>query len=246
MGPCRLRVVLFGILLLFPLLSLVEETLKHLLLGELLQQFKDDWHIVVSPSLVLSLPVDLTLLLVANLIVLHLQGLSQLCHARLDRLIRLTGQLEDFFLADLKLTLTTRLLRSQLIVQFLGAPRVEGCESRVLLLQDLHLVSDNGKQIESDLVACVVLNARLDLLTGEGEPGLFRALTVRDRTTLQPIELVQSVIVRHEANEMEHIVILGRRLGLFIHDEWILPCEAIVSDSDDLGVANSVAFLLRW
>lgn len=210
----------------------------------MLQQLEDDWHIVVSSSLVLCLPIGLTLLFGADLIVLYLQRLGQLGHARLDGLIRLTGQLEHFFLADFELSEATCLFGSELVRDFLGAPGVESCEPLVLLLENLDLVSNNGEEIEPDLVAGVVLNALLYLLTSQRQPCVLRALAMGDRTTLQTIKFVKSIFEGDKADEMEDIVVLGRRLRLLFHNEGILSSEAIVGHSDHFGVANRVTFLL--
>ena len=37
---------------------------------------------------------------------------------------------------------------------------------RFFLLQDFNLVSNDSEEVEADLVACVILNALLDLLAG--------------------------------------------------------------------------------
>ena len=43
---------------------------------------------------------------------------------------------------------------------------------------------------------------------------------------------------------MEHIIVFASCFGLFIHDERVLPGEAIVGDSDHFRVSNRMAFLL--
>ena len=133
----------------------------------------------------------------------------------------------------------------QLIGKFLGNPLLQRCQTSLLLVELSDLVADDCKQVEADFVASIVLNPCLDFLACEGQPCLFSAFTVGDWACLQSIELVQCILVRDEADEVEDVVILSGHFGFFIHDKGILSLEAIVHSADSLRVANGVTSLLR-
>ena len=65
-----------------------------------------------------------------------------------------------------------------------------------------------------------------------------------NRSALKPIKFVKRALVRHKADEVEHIVVLGGWFGLIVHHEGVLPGEAIVCLPDFLTVSNGVAFVL--
>ena len=111
---------------------------------------------------------------------------------------------------------------------------------------DIDLIADHCEQVEPDFVASVVLNTSLDLLSCQCEPSLLRALSMADRSALQPVKLVKRALVRHEADKVEHIVVLGGRFSLIVHHEGVLPREAVVSLADFLTIADSMAFVLAW
>ena len=67
-----------------------------------------------------------------------------------------------------------------------------------------------------------------------------------DRSALQPVKLVKRALVRHEADKVEHVVVLGGRFSLIVHHEGVLPREAVVSLADFLTIADSMAFVLAW
>ena len=169
--------VLLSLSLLFPLLAFIKEFLELLFLSKLLEQLKDHWHIIVSATFIFSAPAVLSRLLSFDLACLSSETLHYLSLARLESLIRLGSQLNDLLLADLVLTevlgLTRRQGFVQLICQLLGDPLLQHGESGELLLMHVDLVSDDCQEIEADLVACVVLNASLDLRTSLSQPGLI-------------------------------------------------------------------------
>ena len=65
-----------------------------------------------------------------------------------------------------------------------------------------------------------------------------------DWASLQAIELVKSSLVWHERDEMEHIVVFTRGLGLLIHHEWVLSMEAIVSNANLVRIADEVTLII--
>jgi len=76
----------------------LEEAIKHVLLGQLLQQLEDEGHIIVTSPRILSLPSLMTLCLSCYLHLLVRNRRGNLVQARLDRLLALLNQLINFFL----------------------------------------------------------------------------------------------------------------------------------------------------
>ena len=98
---CLVLLCLFLDLALF---CLLEQRFQHILLGQLLKELEDHWHIVVPPPFVLRLPIHFPLLLTVNHLVLHLEGLDHFGLACFQVVVRLGSQLLDFLLADLVLS----------------------------------------------------------------------------------------------------------------------------------------------
>ena len=66
-----------------------------------------------------------------------------------------------------------------------------------------------------------------------------------DGACLEAIQFIESVSEGYKADEVEDIIVLRGSLALFIHDEGVLSSEGVMGDTDDLRVANRMAFLSR-
>ena len=181
----------FCLFLFLTFLRLVEESLELLLLSQDLQQLEDHWHIVVASAFVLRAPVGLPLALCLNLTVLHghaLVQLNQVCCQRLVALARQPGDLPSAHLILPQVSVATvSNVCWQLPSLLLTDPVLQGGQPGLLFLELSHLVTNDGKQVKSDLTARVLLNPRLDLLSGQAEPGIGGALTVHDRAGLETV-----------------------------------------------------------
>ena len=69
---------------------------------------------------------------------------------------------------------------------------------------------------------------------------------MRDRSVLQTIKLIKSVLVRHKTDEVEDVIIFSCWLSIFIHDKWVLSSEAIMGNPNLFTVANRVSLIPRW
>jgi len=169
-GPSNRLVALLCHLFLFSLLGFIEEALQLFFLGQNFQQLKDHWNIVVTPAFVLRAPVGLSLLFLLNFDVLDHHTFLNLAQTRRQCLHTLRGQSCDLPTAhficakigagacgDASLKLTGLLLHD---------PVLELSEARFLFLELRNLVANHCQQVESDFVARVSLNTRLNFSPG--------------------------------------------------------------------------------
>ena len=61
---------------------------------------------------------------------------------------------------------------------------------------------------------------------------------MRDWTCLEAIQLIKLVFEGYKADKVEDVVVLRGSLAFFVHHERVLSSEGIMSDADDLRVAN--------
>ena len=195
----------------------------------------------MAPSLIFSLPPRLPLTLrhySDSLIPNRTANLIQTC---LYRLMALPSQLLHLALHRWKHAFIFTHVRVQTKVAH--QVFLDQRKSSYLLLRDLFLVADQCQQVEADLACLIALDPFHYLLAGEGQPVVVGARAVRDRTFLEPVQLVELPVEGDVADEVEGVFFLARVLGL-LKLKRVLASEAVVGRSDDFGVANGPPFVL--
>ena len=114
-----------------------------------------------------------------------------------------------------------------LVLRLLENKVLQQVQPLLLLFGLLLLVSNHGKQVESNLRALIFLDPLLDLLSRSSQPSILGHISMYDRALLQAIELVELSIVVNVANEVEGIVV-SLRILVLLDLEGVLASEAIV------------------
>lgn len=117
------------------------------------------------------------------------------------------------------------------------------CQSIDFTLGGIPLVSSQSEQVEPDLTSSILLDSSLDFLLSPLKPVLFSDRSVRNRSGLEPIKLIELTFEREVGDKVEDIVILGGLAG-DLDLKGILSGEGVVRVLHFLKVPDGQAFLL--